>query len=60
MVFGNLISADELFAKDLRRPETCLSVNNNSWGKLVSLLPIMLDDNLNITSDSFFMADFNY
>ena len=58
-VFDNLISADELFAKDLRRLETCLSVNNNSWGKLVSLLPIMFDDNLNTTSDSFFIADFN-
>ena len=28
-VFDNLISVDELFAKDLRRFETCLSVNNN-------------------------------
>ena len=53
------MSVDELFAKDLRRLETCLSVNNNSWGKLVSLSPIMSDDNLNTTSDSFFIADFN-
>ena len=34
-VFDNLISADELFAKDLWRFETCLLVNNNLWGKLV-------------------------
>ena len=38
---------------------TCLSVNNNSWGKLVSLLPIMFDDNLSNASDSFFIDDFN-
>ena len=58
-VFHNLISIDELFAKDLRRFEICLSVNNNSWAKLVSLLLTMFDDNLNTTSVSFFTADFN-
>ena len=58
-VLDNLISVDELFVKDLRRFETCLLVSNNSWGKLVSLLPIMFDDNLNTTSDSFFIAEFN-
>ena len=57
-VFDNLISADELFAKDLQRLDTCLSVNN-LWGKLVSLSPTMFDDNLTTTSDSFFIADFN-
>ena len=57
--FDNLISAAELFAKVLWIFETCLSVNNNSWGKLVLLLPIMFDDNLNITSVSFFIAIFN-
>ena len=54
-----MISADKLFGNDLRRFKTCQSVNNGSWGKLVSLLPIMFDDNLNTTSDSFFIADFN-
>ena len=34
-VFDNSISVDELFAKDLRRFETCLFVSNNLWGKLV-------------------------
>ena len=58
-VFDNLISADELFAKDLQRLDTYLSVNNNLWGKLVSLSPTMFDDNLTTTSDSFFIADFN-
>ena len=33
-------------------------INNNLWGKLVSLSPIILDDNLKITSVSFFIADF--
>ena len=36
-VLDNLISVDELFAKTLRRFKTCLLVNNNFWGKLVSL-----------------------
>ena len=35
-VFKNLMSADELFAKALRRSATCLLVNYNSCGKLVS------------------------
>ena len=49
------------FAKALRILETCLSVNNNSYGKLsLSLeLSIMFDDNLKTISISFFIADFN-
>ena len=47
-VFENLISADGLFEKALRILETCLSVTNNSCGKL--LLPleslIRLGDNI--------------
>ena len=58
-VFDNLISIDELFAKALWIFETCLFVNNNLWGKLISLSPIMFDNNLNTTSVSFFIADFN-
>ena len=58
-VFVNLISSDKLFAKDLQRFKTSLSVNDNLWGKLVSLSPIMFDDNLSTTFDSFFIADFN-
>ena len=38
-VFDNLISADELFAKALRRFETCVLANNNLCGKLASLSP---------------------
>ena len=58
-VFDNFISADELFAKAIRIFETCLSVNNNLWEKLVSLLRMMFGDNLNTTLVSFFIADFN-
>ena len=51
-VFENLISIDELFAKALQRFVTCLLVNNNSCGKLVSSseLLIIFDDNLKTTS----------
>ena len=57
-VFGNLIAADELFAKDLQKFETYVLVNNNWCGKLASLLPIIFD-NLNTTSVSFFIAHLN-
>ena len=58
-VFGNLISVYELLEKVLLILETCLSVNNNSCGTLSLESPIMLGDNLNTTSISFFIADFN-
>ena len=35
-VFDNLISIDDLSAKDLRRFAVCLSVYNSLWGKLAS------------------------
>ena len=58
-VFDNLISVEEWFAKALRRLAACLLVNKDLWGKLVSLSPIIFDDNLKTTSVSFFVADFN-
>ena len=58
-VFDNLISADKWFAKALWRFEACLLVNNNLWGKLVSLSPIIFNYNLKTTSLSFFIADLN-
>ena len=53
-IFDSIISADELFA-------TCLSVNNNLCGKLVSSseLPFLFDDNLKTTSVSFFIEKFD-
>ena len=58
-VFDNLILADELFAKALRRFETCVLINNNLLGKLFSLSPIILDDNLKTEAVSFFITDLN-
>ena len=58
-LFDNLILVDESLAKALQRFETCLSVSNNLWGKLVLLSPIMFDDNLKTTLVSFFIEDFN-
>ena len=58
-VFDKLISVDKLFAKALRRFAAYLLVNNNLRGKLVSSWPVIFDDNLKTTSDSFFIADFN-
>ena len=57
--FDNLISVDDLSTKVLRRFETCLLVNNNLWGKLISSSPTMFDDNLRNTSVLVFYADFN-
>ena len=37
-VFDNFIVTDELFLIALRRLETCVSVNNNLCGKLISSL----------------------
>ena len=58
-VFDNLISVDKWLAKALRRFGTYLLVNNNLWEKLVSLSPIIFDDNLKTTSVLFFVANFS-
>ena len=58
-VFNNLISVDYLLATALRRFVTCLLVNNNLWGKLVSPSPTIFNGNLKTTPVSFFIADFN-
>ena len=45
-VFDNFILAEELFAKALQSLETCVLLNNNSWGKLFpsSESPIIFDE----------------
>ena len=48
-VFDNLISVDDLLAKTLRRFSTCLLVNNNLWGELLSSSPTIFNDNLKTT-----------
>ena len=39
--FENCVLADKSFAKALKILETCLLVNNNLWGKLVSSLHLL-------------------
>ena len=50
LVFDSFISIDKPFQKTLRRFVTCLLVNNNSYGKSVSLseLPIPSNDSLKL------------
>ena len=59
--FDNLILVDVWLAKALKMFATCLLVHCNLCGKCASSteLPIIFDDNLKITSDSFFIAEFN-
>ena len=58
-VFDNFMLVDDLFAKALRRFSTCLLVNNDLWGKLISLSPTIFYDNLKTRPVSFFIADFD-
>ena len=61
-VFENFILADEPFAKPLHIFETCVSVNNNLCGKLVSSLefPIKFDERLKVTSVPFLLQILAY
>ena len=60
-VFNNFILDEELFAKALRSHETCVLVNNNSWGKLFSSLesPTACHEILKVFSVPFFIRNFN-
>ena len=60
-VFDNFKLADELFAKALSNFETCVSVSNSLYGKLVSLLEwlTIFVERCRVTSLPFFVADFN-
>ena len=61
LVFDNFILADELYAKALRRLETCVSVNKNLCGRLASSLesPITFDKRFKVTLVPSFILDFN-
>ena len=50
-VFDDFILAEQLFAKALRSLETCVLVNNNLWGKLLSSLEssILFDERFKVT-----------
>ena len=60
-VFHNFISDDELFAKALWSLETCLSVINNIYRKLVSSLEslITFPERFQVTSFPFFIPHCN-
>ena len=60
-IFNNFILADdELFLKALKSLETCLSVNNNLYGKLVSpQSPVSIDERFKVTSVWFYIPDFS-
>ena len=60
-VFDNFILADGLLAKALWSLETCILVNNNLCGKLVSSLELLIifDDRFKVTSERFFITEFN-
>ena len=57
LVFENFILANELFHKALRIFETCILVNKNLYGKLVSSLkfPIKFDEKSKVTSVPFLL-----
>ena len=61
-VFENVILADQPFAKALWIFETCVSVNNNLCGKLVSSLefPIKFDERFKVTSIPFLLQILTY
>ena len=54
--------ADKPFSKALRIFETCVLVNNNSCGKLVSSLelPIKFDKRFKVTSAPFLLQILTY
>ena len=60
-VFDNFISADELLVKAVQILETCVSVNNSLYTKLVSLLEsiITFDEKFKVTLVSVSIPDFN-
>ena len=60
-VFDLSMLADEIFTIALRSFETCLSVNNNLFRKLVSSLesPVTFDEWCKVTSVQFYFPDVN-
>ena len=60
-IFDNFVLADELLEKCLQGLDTCLSVNKNLCGKLVSSLepPITFDERFKVTSAPSCIPYFN-
>ena len=61
LIFDNFLLAREPFTKDLWSLESCILVNYNSCGKLVSSLesPIKFDESFKVTLVLLFIPDFN-
>ena len=60
-VLVKFILADQPFSKALQSLETCVLVNNNLNGKLFSSLEAQatIDENFKVTSERFFIPNFN-
>ena len=60
-IFDSFILADETFAKALWSLETCVLVNNNVHGEIVSSLelPTIFDERFKVTGVLFFISDVN-
>ena len=59
-VFDYFILADELFAKALQSPKTCVLVNHNLCRKSVSSIELItFDERFKITSVPCFIPDFS-
>ena len=60
-VFNNFVLAYKLFLKALRSLETCLSVDNDLYGKVVSSLepPISFHERFKVASVRFFTPGLN-
>ena len=60
-VFDNFILTNQPFGNALQVLETCVSVNDNLYGKLVPSLefPIKFDERFRVTLLQFFIQDFN-
>ena len=50
-----------IICKSLQSLKTCVLINNNLWGNIVSKLelPIAFDERFKVSSVLFFISDFN-
>ena len=58
-VFNYFILTDEPFEKSLEGLKTCVSVDNNLFGKLILSLESAIDGRFKVTLTTFFISDFN-
>ena len=50
-----------IICESLQSLKTCVLINNNLWGNIVSKLelPIAFDERFKVSSELFFISDFN-